>query len=144
MAVRQVLCEALIGRDDERDLIREALSRARSRAGGLVFVTGEAGIGKSRLAREAARAAGELGLKTIQGRAVGAGAQVPFRPFVEALMSELRDSGPPDLPDLRPYRHALARLAPEWGHAAGDVSPFSCTKRFSGCSVRLRATKGSW
>jgi DNA-binding CsgD family transcriptional regulator len=123
VTVRQVLCETLIGRDGERDLIREALWRARSRAGGLVFVTGEAGIGKSRLAREAAGVAGELGLKVMQGRAVAGGSHIPFRPFVEALLSELRDSGPPDLPELQPYRHALARLSPEWGHAAGEVSP---------------------
>lgn len=123
MTVQQVLCEALIGRDDECEVIRDALSRARSRPGGLVFITGEAGIGKSRLAREAASAAGELGLKVIQGRAVPGGSQIPFRPFLEALLSEFRDSGPPDLPELRPYRHALARLAPEWGHAGGEVSP---------------------
>jgi len=123
VTVRQVFCETLIGRDGERDLIREALSRTQSRAGALVFVTGEAGIGKSRLAREAGRAAGELGLNVIQGRAVAGGLHIPFRPFVEALLTEFRESGPPDLPELRPYRQALARLSPEWGHAAGEVSP---------------------
>jgi len=106
----------LLGRDAE--LAR--LDTAVAEAGTAVFVIGEPGIGKSRLAAEAARVAAARGMTVLRGRAASAGVQ--FRPLNEALMSILRQSGPPDDPQLRPYLPALARLVPEWRvHAsAGD------------------------
>ncbi len=89
-------------------------------AGPPVFIVGEAGIGKSRLAAEAARIAAEAGMTVLRGRA--ASAAVQFRPLSEALLSTLRRSGPPNDPQLRPYLPALARLVPEWRiHASVEV-----------------------
>ena len=65
----QVLCPVLVGRDEEAGRLRAALAAAGSGHGGAVFLAGEAGIGKSRLVREAARAAGERGLTVLAGRA---------------------------------------------------------------------------
>lgn len=44
---------ALVGREDERAGIEAALARCRAGAGGLVLVSGESGVGKSRLVAEA-------------------------------------------------------------------------------------------
>jgi DNA-binding CsgD family transcriptional regulator len=52
-----LLCPVLIGRGAETDALRSALAAARDGAGAVVFLTGEAGIGKSRLAAELATAA---------------------------------------------------------------------------------------
>ena len=49
-----VLCPVVVGRDAELGALRAALSAAADGAGSLVFLTGEAGIGKSRLVREVA------------------------------------------------------------------------------------------
>ena len=49
-----LLCPVVIGRDGETGRLRSALTAARGGAGGVVFLTGEAGIGKSRLASELA------------------------------------------------------------------------------------------
>jgi predicted ATPase len=68
--VQQVLCPVLVGRDEEARRLRAALAAAGQGRGGTVFLTGEAGIGKSRLIRETVRAAGELGLTVLAGRAV--------------------------------------------------------------------------
>ena len=80
----------------------------------MVLITGEAGVGKSRLVREAARAAEALGLVVLTGRAVASDVPTPFRPFAEALASAGRAGRLPDGPELDPFRPALGRLVPEW------------------------------
>ena len=50
-----VLCPVVVGRQAELSALDAALDAAFGGAGRMVFVTGEPGIGKSRLAREAAR-----------------------------------------------------------------------------------------
>ena len=111
--MRQVLCPVLVGRDDESRHLQAALTAAGQGRGGTVLVTGEAGIGKSRLVRETARTASARGFTVLTGRAVSGGVPTPFRPFAEALVSAVR-SGFPASPELDPFRPALARLIPEW------------------------------
>jgi predicted ATPase len=80
----------------------------------VLFVSGEAGVGKSRLVTEMVATARESGMQVLFGRAVQADVPIPFRPFSEALLSHFRSQGLPDLPDLAPFRPALGRLLPEW------------------------------
>lgn len=89
-----------------------ALEAAGRKRGGAYFVTGEAGIGKTRLAGEVARLAERAGLLSLRGRAIEP--VVPYRPLSEALFSAFRHQGPPTEPALRAYRPALSRLVPEW------------------------------
>ncbi len=119
-----VLCPAVIGRDAELDVLRAALSAAARGAGGLVFVTGEAGIGKSRLAREVDGDARVQGVPVIAGRAVPGGSSTPYRPLTEALLQALRDRDVPDEPDLAPWLPALGAIVPHLGgEAHGDATP---------------------
>ncbi|MER5629833.1 helix-turn-helix transcriptional regulator [Streptomyces nitrosporeus] len=102
-----------VGRDDEIGLLTGALDAARRRSGSAVFLLGEAGIGKSRLAGECAYRAYGSGMPVLRGRAGSTGLVVPFRPLVEALSSHVRAAGIPTDPELVPYHPALARLVPE-------------------------------
>jgi DNA-binding CsgD family transcriptional regulator/tetratricopeptide (TPR) repeat protein len=79
-----------------------------------VFVLGEAGIGKSRLTREAADLAEHRGLVVLRGRAVQTQTPVAYRPLTEALCSAVRAHGAPDAPELAPFRTVLGRLIPDW------------------------------
>src|SRR5581483_8743676 len=97
-AVHDVLCPELIGRGPERETLVAALDAARAGRGGTTVLLGEAGIGKSRLEREAAGTARGYGMAVFTGRAVD-GAMTAFRPFAEALQSALRSRELPDLPD---------------------------------------------
>ena len=112
--VRQVLCPVLVGRGEEVRYLEAALAAAGAGRGGVVLVTGEAGVGKSRLVREAARAAEARGLVVLAGRAVASDVPTPFRPFAEALASAGRAGRLPAGPELDPFRPALGRLVPEW------------------------------
>ncbi|MGH9015141.1 MAG: ATP-binding protein [Acidimicrobiia bacterium] len=117
--VEQVLCPVVVGRDREISTLAELVDGAAQQRGAAAFLVGEAGVGKSRLAHVAREAADERGCRVLWGRAVAAGTPVPYRPLAEALHSALRDGGPPDTPELRPFRSALGHLVPEWGVDGG-------------------------
>lgn len=80
----------------------------------MVFVSGEAGVGKSRLVSELVADTRGAGMQVLFGRAVQADVPIPFRPFSEAFLSHFRQEKLPDLPRLAPFRPALGRLLPEW------------------------------
>jgi hypothetical protein len=103
---------SLVGRDAELGRIAAAFSRAREGSGGTILLDGEAGIGKSRLAREAAESSdgSVLSAAAVDG-------SPPYGPIAEALRTWTRpghDSCPADAP-LRPH---LALLLPELGDPA--------------------------
>ncbi len=66
----QVLCPVVVGRDAELEAIDAALATAMAGHGGCLVITGEPGIGKSRLARELSGRATGRGIRVVAGRAV--------------------------------------------------------------------------
>ncbi|WP_344444911.1 ATP-binding protein, partial [Kitasatospora nipponensis] len=115
----------VVGRSDELAVLEGGLAAARRGEGQAVFLIGEAGIGKSRLASEGAFRAFAAGMAVLRGRASATGATMPFRPIAEALLSLLRSAGPPQDAELVPYRSALASLLPEWRGAEATAGPAS-------------------
>ncbi|MFE3554048.1 AAA family ATPase [Streptomyces sp. NPDC059193] len=114
----------LIGREAEMAQITAALAAARHGRGGAVFVTGEPGIGKTRLAAEALAAAAREGMATAQGRAGTMGAPVPYRPLVEALLLLSRAGLLPEPGGPGRYPAVLGDLLNGTrGAGAGAVSP---------------------
>ncbi|HEY5880006.1 MAG TPA: AAA family ATPase [Nakamurella sp.] len=110
----QLLCPTLIGRDDEMSTIADALDRAIAGAGGVVVVIGEAGLGKSRIAREASALARQHAMPVLLGREVQEHRASSFRALSEALLAAFRTDAPPDDSDLAPFRRHLSRLVPQW------------------------------
>jgi DNA-binding CsgD family transcriptional regulator len=113
-----MLCPVLVGRSDERDALASALDAAASGRGRLVVVAGDAGLGKSRLARAARDRAAELGMTVLSGRCVPGDSPVPYRPLSEAFASHFRTPSPPPDPRLAGFGSHLAKLVPQW---SGDV-----------------------
>ncbi len=75
----------VIGRDTETVLLADAFKRVATNEGReIVLISGEAGIGKTTLATQAARAAFETGAIVLLGRC-DEDLGVPYGPFVEAL-----------------------------------------------------------
>jgi DNA-binding CsgD family transcriptional regulator len=109
--VAQLLCPVVVGRDAELAGLVERVGAPR---GGAVVLLGEAGVGKSRLLRELAARTRDRGALVVGGRAVQAAHPTPYRPVAEALVAACRRGGPPQAPELAPYRAALGRLLPEW------------------------------
>jgi DNA-binding SARP family transcriptional activator/tetratricopeptide (TPR) repeat protein len=101
----------LVGRHLERDQTREAWRAASAGRAHLLLVTGEPGIGKSRLVDELAREVAAQGYAVGRTRAYEAGGRLPWGPAIDWLRS---DALRPSVGRLdRVWRVELARLLPE-------------------------------
>ena len=75
-----------VGREREFADAVQCLDLAGTGRGATVLVTGDAGIGKTRLAAEVASAASTKGFEVLLGRSIDlVGVELPFQPFVDAL-----------------------------------------------------------
>ncbi|WP_433260007.1 helix-turn-helix transcriptional regulator [Actinosynnema sp. CS-041913] len=104
----------VIGRSRELDTLTRALRNARAGSGRAVFLLGEGGIGKSRLAMEITGEALACGARVLRGRGSTIGPMVPFRPLAEALVAVTRQADLIDPDELGPYLPALGVLVPDW------------------------------
>ncbi len=100
----------LIARELELSTAVGVVQAAAHGHGGGILVTGEAGIGKTRLLREVRAEAERQGLPVLRGRAVESGGA--YRPLVEAFTRPaLALVGQPDLAGIRPI---LGHVLPGW------------------------------
>src|SRR5438477_456821 len=87
-----ILCPVLIGRGAELTALRLLVDRARSGTGQLVLLSGEAGIGKSRLVAEAKTYATAQGFLLLQGQCFPTDRSCPYAPLLDLLRSHLATS----------------------------------------------------
>jgi DNA-binding CsgD family transcriptional regulator len=86
MLVEQsVVCPVLIGRDAPLSTVLHTLDRARVAHGNTLLVSGEAGIGKSRLVRAMVERARSLGFVTLQGSCFEADRAQPYAPILDLV-----------------------------------------------------------
>src|SRR4051794_23649854 len=105
-----------VGRAAELADLTDGLEQAFAGRGRLSLLTGEPGIGKSRLAEELLARARRRGARTLVGRCWEAGGAPAYWPWVQSLRSYLDDRDSAGLPaELGAGAHDLARLLPELG-----------------------------
>ncbi len=103
----------LIGRVTEYGRLIDAFRAAKLGHTQVVLLTGEAGIGKTRLASEFLGWAAAHGADVLQGRAFETGGQVPYQALVEALRSRVEQENAPDDLLSDTWLAELARMLPE-------------------------------
>lgn len=107
----------LIGRANELHRLRAAWERARSGQGGVAFLEGEAGIGKSQLVEEVADLARNQHALVLRGAPLELAGGPPFATWSELLRDLIERVAPPAPPSEWPSD--LARLCPavvsRWG-----------------------------
>ncbi len=97
----------LIGRESEQAELVRTIRAVTAGQGRLVVVSGEAGVGKTRLAEDAQAEARERGCLVLVGRCYERAGTPPLAPYVEALEEAAR------LLPAAVFRDAVGRTAPE-------------------------------
>ena len=126
----------LVGRERELAFLEQALADARVGKRQVVFVTGEAGIGKTALVETfIGRHAGRSDLWTAQGRSIEQyGTSEAYLPILEALENLARQVGAEGL------REVLVRYAPTWlaqlPWLAHDADPAALQRALAGSTAQ--------
>ena len=111
----------LYGRAAELRTLMAAWTAARAGRGRVVLVTGEAGIGKTRLITELAHRADNAGARTAVGAGVDVGGTAPLAMWQE-LVPQLARAVPPP-PEQADWPAELGRLAPDIAARLGRDQP---------------------
>jgi DNA-binding CsgD family transcriptional regulator len=98
----------LIGRNQELNILEQALSAARRGIGCCILLTGEAGIGKSRLIEELKRQAASEKFTILQGNCFEQTLSFPYAPWIDALRASIAPLAATEIKKL------LGSLAPEF------------------------------
>jgi class 3 adenylate cyclase/tetratricopeptide (TPR) repeat protein len=98
-----------VGRAAERERLQARVERAAAGRGGLVLVSGEAGVGKTRIVQEVAAIAEQRGMTVLVGHCIDMEAPPPYQPVVEHFEQAARMLSPEALREL------LGENAPEVG-----------------------------
>ncbi len=113
----------LVGRERELGELRAALGDASSGRGRIVLISGEAGVGKTRISEELATLAHEAGFRLLIGHCSEHRDSVPHLPFVEILESLVDYAASPDVlrAQLGDEAPILARLLPRLKRILPDL-----------------------
>ncbi|MEE8433270.1 MAG: AAA family ATPase, partial [bacterium] len=112
------------GRESDLDALTEALERTRAGEGQFVTISGEAGLGKSRLLYEFRQGIDRDAVTVLQGRCQSFGQATPYLPLINALRRglELREEDTPAelhakaVANLRAIDPALEEFLPVYLH----------------------------
>src|SRR5690349_5094025 len=109
-----VVCPLLLGRSAHLDALNAIVSQVRAGQGRAVLLSGEAGIGKSRLAAEVKAQALAGDFELLEGRCFESDRAIPYAPVRDLLRTFLA-TRPPALaaPALEPHAPNLLPLLPE-------------------------------
>ncbi|MGH9157254.1 MAG: BTAD domain-containing putative transcriptional regulator [Acidimicrobiales bacterium] len=114
----------LVGREDARATLDRALDQCLAGRGAVVLVSGEAGIGKSRLVEELARRADGQGGASAVGRCHPGEGAPSFWPWVQVVRCLLADTGDKALrAALGPAAAEIAQIVPEVKDVVDEVEP---------------------
>lgn len=128
---QSVVCPVIIGRDGPMSTVLHTLVRAQEGHGSTLLISGEAGIGKSRLLRAMIDRARSMGFAVLQGASYEADRAQPYAPILDLVYTLAATASPavaahyfglaeaelvtlfPELRTVFPEGRALEALTPE-------------------------------
>src|SRR5712692_1443303 len=119
-----ILCPVLIGRVHDLTALRLLADRAKSGQGQIALLSGEAGIGKSRLVAEVKTAAAAHDFLLVQGSCFPTDHAIPYAPLLDFLRSFLTGhSAALPASEVQQVAQAFLPLLPEAGRVLSDIPP---------------------
>jgi DNA-binding CsgD family transcriptional regulator/tetratricopeptide (TPR) repeat protein len=112
-----IICPILIGRAVDLTALQALFDQIKQGKGQVALISGEAGIGKSRLVAEAKTYAAKQGFLLLQGNCFQTDRVFPYAPFLDLLQAYFSRSFP------QTERHDLAPFAQELSQFLPDVTP---------------------
>ncbi len=136
----------LVGREAELERLAECYRRAAEGRGGVVLVTGDPGIGKSRLLYEFLRSLEGTGVLELEATCLSHGGSIPYHPIVELLRRYLGlPEGTPGEVIRQRVADALRSLGVESeeplllvAHFLGVSAPEQFLTRLAGAELKQR------
>ncbi len=112
-----------VDRPAEQRVLREAVEQARKGEGCALLLVGESGVGKTRLAEEAVRAAERSGFRVLRGRAFPDELATPYAHWAE-MVREYLGNTPPAVAykAMGAAVNEWTKLVPELGEKFGPTS----------------------
>ncbi|HVF40749.1 MAG TPA: AAA family ATPase [Gemmatimonadaceae bacterium] len=108
------VCPVSVGREEAIRALNQRLDRAVAGDGSFLLISGNAGVGKSRLVKELKREAAIRGVRVIEGRCSSTESSVPYAPLMDALRFRIeRGEGEEAAKVLGPLRSILAPIFPQ-------------------------------
>lgn len=119
--LRELPATAYVGRVSERERLTELWGEACAGSLRIALISGEAGVGKTRLSTHLAHSVHSDGANVLYGRC-DEDLGVPYQPWVQAL-GHLVDEAPKPLLESHVEKHGgdLARLIPALAERVGDL-----------------------
>ena len=132
-SIRRSPSTPTVGRDRVMEILREVLADTEAGMGCLILVSGEAGVGKSRLVADLAREAAQTGVLALWGASYVLESIVPYGPFIQAFESYLSTRPPTEREELAARDPIFARLIPSLTHSGGVPSTAISLEIERGC-----------
>ena len=119
-----IRCPILIGRTAELSALRLLVDQTRDGKGQTVLVSGEAGIGKSRLVTEARTYAAAQGFLLLQGQCFPTDRSCPYAPLLDLVRSHLATSSREEVvTEMGSLASALSPLLPDLLPVPSELPP---------------------
>jgi DNA-binding CsgD family transcriptional regulator len=135
---------SFVGRQRELALLQDRFAAATNGQANVVLVTGDAGIGKTRLLREMVAHAARDGATVLWGDASEAAGMPPYLPFLEALGPYIRAAPREQLHEQIGFgANTLATILPEIVERLGELPP-GCSLPAAQAQLRLYEAIGAF
>lgn len=104
----------LVGREQELDFLEDCWRKVQSGCSGLALISGEAGVGKTRLVEEFSNRLRWQGIRIVWGRCYEFERTLPYQPFADALRASLPTLPHDEMNNIPAWAlREVARLLPD-------------------------------
>jgi predicted ATPase len=121
---KPVVCPVLIGRSGDLAALLTLIDQAKQGVGQIALISGEVGIGKSRLIAEGKTYALAQGFRLLQGKCFQGDTSCPYAPLFDLLRTHFAGQSKTEIAtELRPFAREFAQLIPDLVHVLPESAP---------------------